>query len=134
MNKVRRFAARSKPQPSANGRNDDRVSAGCAGLRVRRFLVAAMEQQMWFFGCDAACADGNLLVRYGFRRYRWENHRGESSCYRFHWHPEVGSHDPTALVDLHGWCAGLHPLGASREEGGFLYVRSGNRVGWVRRA
>ncbi len=106
------------------------VPTGAAGLKVRRFLAGALEQQMWFFGCDAACADGNLLVRYGFGRYRRESHRGESSCYRFRWHPKTRRDAPAAVVDLHGWCAGLHPVGASRREGGFLYVRAGNRVGW----
>ena len=104
--------------------------AGCEGLRVRRALIAAMEQQMWFFGCDAACADGNLLVGYGFQRYRRDVHRGESSCYRFLWRPTTGGIVPSAHVDLHGWCAGLHPAGTCRHEGGFLYVRARNRLGW----
>ena len=104
---------------------------GCIGLRVRRFFVAAMEQQMWFFGCDAACADSNLLVRYGFERSRCDDHRGDSSCYRFRWRPrKMGGDAVDASVDLHGWCAGLQPLGAESREGGFLYVRARNRVGW----
>ena len=85
---------------------------------------------MWFFGCDAACADGNLLVRYGFERHRREVQPGESSSYRFLWRPQEGQDAPEAQVDLHGWCAGLHPLGSRRAEGGFLYVRARQRVGW----
>ncbi len=33
-------------------------------------------------------------------------------------------------VHQNGWCAGLHPVGVSRHQGGFLYVRARNRVGW----
>lgn len=117
------------PVPPA-GRGWPLVPTGCDGLRVRRFLVGAMEQQMWFFGCDAACADGNLLVRYGFARYRREQHRGESSCYRFLWCPDPGQTVPVAQVDLHGWCAGLHPVGPGSPAGGFLYLRARNRLGW----
>lgn len=85
---------------------------------------------MWFFGCDAACADGNLLVRYGFHRYREAEHPGDSSRYRLRWCPAAGTGLPDAQVDLHGWCAGLHPLGTHRMEGGFLYTRDRNRLGW----
>lgn len=85
---------------------------------------------MRFFGCDAACADGNLLVRYGFQRYRRETHRGESNCYRFLWRSKTGEDAPPAQVELHGWCAGLHPLGSRCRDGGFLYVHARNRVGW----
>lgn len=106
------------------------VPTAAVGLRVRRGLVAAMEQQMWFFGCDAACADGNLLVRYGFQRYRQEVQPGESSSYSFFWRPPADKNMPVAQVDLHGWCAALHPLGSHRTEGGFLYVRARNRIGW----
>ena len=119
-----KFAQRVRPS----------TPGGCGGLRVRRLLVAAMEQQMWFFGCDAACADGNLLVRYGFRRYRQEVQPGESSSYRFLWRPPAARDTPPAQVDLHGWCAGLHPLGGSRMEGGFLYVRAAQPHRLVRRA
>ncbi len=104
------------------------VPAAAVGLKARRCLAAAMEQQMWFFGCDAACADGNLLARFGFRRHRPEGHRGESSCYRFLWSPDGAAGDGAARVDLHGWCAGLHSGG--KDGGGFLYVRAGNRLGW----
>ena len=120
-----------KPAPRGKHRTKAVPPSSITGLRVRRFLVAAMEQQMWFFGCDAACADGNLLVLYGFRRYRPENHRGESSRYRFLWHPPSAEPSPesAAKVDLHGWCAGLHPA-RSNGAGGFLYVRARNRLGW----
>ena len=100
------------------------------GLKARRCLVAALEQQMWFFGCDAACADGNLLVHYGFRRHRLEDHPGQSSSYHFLWRSGGDLSLPATQVDLHGWCAGLHPLGDHGAEGGFLYVRARNRVGW----
>ena len=119
------------------GRRERRtaVPLGVTGLRVRRFLVAAMEQQMWFFGCDAACTNGNLLVRYGFRRDRPEGHRGKSSRYRFLWQPAAAHYrlaGPAAepfRVDLHGWCAGIHPE-RHGGAGGFLYVRAGSRLGW----
>ena len=129
---VRRFTP-ERNSPSGR-RRDAQEPVGYVGLRARRHLVAAMEQQMWFFGCDAACADGNLLVRYGFQRYRSGEHRGESSCYRFHWHLPPGASSDCcdagdACVDLHGWCAGFHP-GARCGWGGFLYVRAGNRLGW----
>ncbi len=75
-------------------------------------------------------------MRYGFGRYRIEDHRGKSSRYRFHWNPSsrsaTGRHTAVpAVVDLHGWCAGIYadsPGGPS----GFLYVRAGNRLGWYR--
>ena len=119
--------------PSLRKHPDD-LPTDIAGLRVRRSLVAAMEQQMWFFGCDAACANGNLLVRYGFHRHRPEDCRGKSSRYQFLWRRAAGSTVagpglPDARVDLHGWCAGAHHC-KEAAQGGFLYVRGGNRVGW----
>ena len=131
VRKIPRLAPDGNPPPASKRRSLQPP----VGLRVRRFLVAAMEQQMWFFGCDTTCADGNLLVRYGFKRYRLKGHRGETSRYRFHWRRSArvaaGCHDAVedALVDLHGWCAGLH-RGTCGGRGGFLYVRAGNRLGW----
>lgn len=135
VRRIPRSFSESNGQLLVGRRRDAIVPPRCFGLRVRRALAAAMEQQMWFFGCDAACADGNLLVRYGFQRFRLSGHRGESSRYRFHWRCSeralVGCLHAVedALVDLHGWCACLHP-GTDGAQGGFLYVRAGNRLGW----
>lgn len=115
-------------------RSNHRVSNDACGLRNRRSLAEAMEQQMWLFGCDAACADGNLLLRYGFERHVPAQPRGRSSCYRFRWRAADDRGTTTGsparpLVNLHGWCAGLHTH-ESTGEGGFLYIRAGNRLGW----
>lgn len=107
---------------------------GIVGLRVRRFLIGALEQQMWFFGCDAVGRNGNLLERHGFRRCRQDHPRGRSSCYRCEWTLDAASaalaQTATVTVELHGWCAGLHINGGPHQSS-FLYARAGNRLGWI---
>lgn len=116
------------------GRRTEPPPTGAAGLRVRRFLIDALEQQMWFFGCDAVGPNGSLLERHGFRRCRQDLPRGRSSCYRCEWalNPTAAAlvKTATATVELHGWCAGLH-LDGGPCAGSFLYARAGNRVGWL---
>ena len=38
-------------------------------LKIYRYFLRGMEQQMWFFGQDARHG-GNLLRRYGFESFR----------------------------------------------------------------
>ncbi len=93
---------------SAIGRKGRVESApgGITGLRVRRFLIDALEQQMWFFGCDATGRNGNLLERHGFHRCRQDHPRGRSSCYRCEWALNAANASlmgvAAATVELHG--------------------------------
>lgn len=56
-------------------------------------------------------------MRHGFSRFRPENTTGASSRYGLDLAGGGGR------IELHGWCAGLY--GA---EGGFIYVRAGERI------
>ncbi|MFG0267420.1 MAG: hypothetical protein ACF8AM_20060 [Rhodopirellula sp. JB055] len=41
-----------------------------------------MSQQVWCWGRDVECPDGNLLMRFGFERYRDNDTADRSTCYR----------------------------------------------------
>ena len=77
-------------------------------LKIYRYFLRGMEQQMWFFGQDARHG-GNLLRRYGFESFR-SSQQG-SSRYRIAWR--------CAVVEMHSFCAGLYRADAP----GFLYIR-----------
>lgn len=81
--------------------------------RFRRWLAAGLEQQMWFLGCDcAAGGEHNLLVEYGFRKFRDPGQSGRSSRYQLH-------RADASVVDLHGFHAAVLAPGA----GAFVYLR-----------
>ena len=37
---------------------------------VQRFAAALLDQQMWCWGCDIRHGEGNVLLQYGFSRWR----------------------------------------------------------------
>lgn len=78
-------------------------------MKIYRFLMRGLEQQMWFFGQDVRHGN-NLLARYGFRPEREVGLQG-SSLYRFR--GEAG------LLELHSFCVGLY----REEQPGFIFVR-----------
>ncbi|MEM6979278.1 MAG: hypothetical protein AAF539_06375 [Planctomycetota bacterium] len=55
----------------------------CVPRTIRRFGEKLMSQQVWCWGRDIECSDGNLLMRYGFERYRESNDLDHSTCYRW---------------------------------------------------
>lgn len=77
-------------------------------LKIYRYFLRGMEQQMWMLGQDARHG-GNLLLRHGFERFRTS--RQGSSRYRLPWRG--------ATVELHSFCAGLYRADAP----GFIYIR-----------
>lgn len=77
-------------------------------LKIYRYFLRGMEQQMWFLGQDVRHGD-NLLRRHGFDARR-TSHRG-SSRYRLAWRGHT--------IELHSFCAGLYRADAP----GFLFIR-----------
>jgi len=71
--------------PAANGqrRTERRTRQGwCMPRTVRRFGGRLMEQQVWCWGRDVECHEGNLLMRAGFERHRDCETEDRSTCYR----------------------------------------------------
>ncbi|MFY8214971.1 MAG: hypothetical protein ACOVMP_00035 [Chthoniobacterales bacterium] len=82
-----------------------------------RDVAALLRQQMFFWGCDASCRDGNLLVRYGMTRISEKKIGSEgSSRYRIEW--------GDGTVELHSYCAGWY----SRCGEGVVYIRNRERL------
>ena len=54
----------------------------CMPRTVRRFGGKLMEQQVWCWGRDVEHPDGNLLIDFGFDRYRDRDTDDRSTCYR----------------------------------------------------
>ncbi len=54
----------------------------CMPTTVRRFGEKLLAQQLWCWGRDIEYASENLLMRYGFRRYRDKESWDRSTCYR----------------------------------------------------
>ena len=75
---------------------------------------AALGQQMFFWGRDVL-TDGNLLIRYGFKKLPSPGLQG-TSCYRKRW--------DCGCLELHGACAGWYPRDVEHAPPGFLYVRT----------
>lgn len=83
-----------------------------------RDLAAGFDQQMYFWGRDAAHHAGNLFVRSGFQKRGSTGLQG-TSCYSLPWQD--------GIIELHGSHAGW--IGAG---GGFLFVRPLKRcVRWL---
>ncbi|MFT7153667.1 MAG: hypothetical protein ACI9Z7_000725 [Alteromonas macleodii] len=79
--------------------------------KVYKRLIRGLEQRIWYLGIDALQLENNLLVKYGFDRYRTSDHIG-SSRYKIKW----GS----TTVEIHSLCLGIY----GNNQDGFLYVRS----------
>lgn len=105
-------ADRSHAQP----RRGTRAGQGwCIPRPVRRFGDNLMSQQVWCWGRDVECRDGNLLMQFGFERYRDNDTADRSTCYRL----DQG--------ELHVCLWGFGMFFGSRELGG-LYL---NRFDFV---
>lgn len=82
-----------------------------------RDVCGCLQQQMFFWGCDAGHRDGNLLVRFGLTRIARRESGGEgSSRYRMDWRD--------GTVELHSFCAGWYP----RFGDGVVFIRSRERL------
>ena len=79
--------------------------------KIYKRLIRGLEQRIWYLGLDTEELENNLLVKYGFERYRTDNHIG-SSRYKLNW--------KGMTVELHSLCLGIYSV----DEDGFLYVRS----------
>ena len=94
----------------------DRKSPTVAASR-RRSLVrdacGCLQQQMFFWGCDARHRSGNLLSGFGLMRIaRTKNASEGSSRYRMDW--------GDGTVELHSFCAGWYP----RSGDGVVFIRN----------
>jgi len=72
-------SARNHAKPSPRSRAGQ---GWCVPRPVRRFGDTLMSQQVWCWGRDVECPDGNLLMRFGFERYRDNDTAVRSTCYR----------------------------------------------------
>lgn len=81
----------------------------CIPKTVHRFGDKLMSQQVWCWGRDVQCPEGNLLMRYGFKRHRDNDEADRSTCYR--WDQD----------ELHVCLWGFGMFFGSRELGG-LYL------------
>lgn len=79
--------------------------------KIYKRLIRGLEQRIWYLGLDTQDSENNLLVQYGFSRYRTSDLIG-SSRYKISW--------GEMTVELHSLCLGIY--GAKQD--GFLYVRS----------
>lgn len=78
---------------------------------ILRDLSAALVQQMFYWGMDAAHPGGNVFQKRGFRKSPSLGLKG-TSCYSLPW--QGGE------IFLHGACVGWFPEG---KKGGFLFIR-----------
>jgi hypothetical protein len=82
---------------------------------IMRDLSAALIQQMFYWGMDAAHSGGNVFQKRGFRKSESTGLKG-TSCYSLPW--QGGE------IFLHGACVGWFPPG---NDGGFLFIRPTGR-------
>lgn len=82
---------------------------------IMRDLSAALMQQMFYWGMDAAHSGGNVFQKRGFSKSPSTGLKG-TSCYTLPW--QGGE------IFLHGACVGWFPPG---KKGGFLFIRPTGR-------
>ena len=63
-------------------------------------LSRGLEQWLWFLGLDVRHPSGNLLVKYGLKKFKSPNNKG-SSRYQ--------SEQNGDLIDLHSFFVGIYP-------------------------
>jgi len=80
-----------------------------------RDLNAAFNQQMFFWGMDAAISSGNLFQKSGFTKTPSPGLKG-TSCYSYPWQ--------NGEIFLHGACVGYIPKNG---DPGFIYIRPANK-------
>jgi hypothetical protein len=72
----------ARQEPAEQVRRTQTRQGWCMPRPVRRFGGKLMEQQVWCWGRDVEYTDGNLLMRFGFERYRDRGTADRSTCYR----------------------------------------------------
>ena len=77
-------------------------------------LSRGLEQWLWFLGLDVRHPSGNLLVKYGLKKFKSPNNKG-SSRYQ--------SEQNGDLIDLHSFFVGIYP----KSSDGFIFIRARNR-------
>lgn len=80
-------------------------------------FASALEQQLFFWGCDVIHNEGNLLTMYGLERRKSEG-KGQSSCYRMEFND--------AIIELNGLCVGRY----SNDGHSFLFTRQ-HKKSWL---
>ena len=80
-----------------------------------RDLRTAFQQQMFFWGMDAAVSSGNLFQKSGFTKTPSSGLKG-TSCYSYPWQ--------NGGIFLHGSCVGYI---SKNGDPGFIYIRPENR-------
>ncbi len=72
------------PRASVESEARRRVRCGwCQPECVRKFAESLISQQLWCWGRDIRCPNGNLLLEFGFCRHRERGKRSSgSTCYR----------------------------------------------------
>ncbi|MEM6777100.1 MAG: hypothetical protein AAF670_05560 [Planctomycetota bacterium] len=78
-----------------------------------------MSQQVWCWGRDVERPEGNLLMQFGFERYRDNDTADRSTCYRLD------------RDDLHVCLWGFGMFFGNRELGGLYLDRFDFRPGWA---
>lgn len=78
-----------------------------------------MEQQVWCWGRDVECSEGNLLMEFGFQRHRDRATVDRATCYRL----DEG--------ELHVGLWGFGMFFGSRQLGGLYLDRFDFRPGWA---
>ena len=81
---------------------------------VELTLSRGLEQWLWFLGLDVCHPSGNLLVKYGLRKFDSANNKG-SSRYQIEQNGD--------LIDLHSFFVGIYPNSSD----GFIFIRARNR-------
>ena len=76
-------------------------------------------QQLWCWGRDIEYADGNLLMKFGFERHRYQGKSDRSTCYRFD------------ADDLHICMWGFGMFFGRRDLGGLFLGRFDFRPAWA---
>ena len=74
--------AKSAMQPAASASARRKGQGWCMPPAIRRFGEKLLAQQLWCWGRDIEAAEENLLLRFGFERYRDNETEFRSTCYR----------------------------------------------------
>ena len=105
---------------NSNGVSGSRLGQGwCMPQTIRNFGVELLAQQLWCWGQDIECPDGNLLMRFGFERFRCQSDSEQSTCYRLD------------DEDLHVCMWGFGMFFGRRDLGGLFLSRVGFIPRWA---
>lgn len=109
-----------KRTPTKNGVPGSRSGQGwCMPRTIRNFGVELLAQQLWCWGQDIECPDGNLLMQFGFERLRCPGDAEQSTCYRLD------------SKDIHVCMWGFGMFFGQRDLGGLYLSRVGFTPRWA---